>query len=134
MEYSRWVSRAFFVPKPNNCGWRLIVNLREVNNHCNNLGMKVHPTKRHFLPIIVGDNLGMILDFEKGEFRAPIDKIKSVVVLAKTLLCRAASHKRWVSVKTLASLAKKAQFLHLAIPMARFFLRELHDVVKTAKS
>jgi hypothetical protein len=39
-----------------------------------------------------------------------------------------------VSVKALASLAGKAQFLHLAIPVARFFLRELHDVVKSAKS
>ncbi len=39
-----------------------------------NLGLKVHPTKGHFLPILVGDHLLMILDFEKGEFRAPIDK------------------------------------------------------------
>ncbi len=83
---------------------------------------------------MVGDHLGMILDFEKGEFRAPTVKLKDVSVLAKTLLCRAASHKRWVKVKALACLARKAQFLHLAIPMARFFLRELHDVVKTAKT
>ncbi len=59
---------------------------------------------------------------------------KSVAVLAKTLICRATAHKRWVSVKTLVSLARKAQFLHLAIPVAKFFLRELHDMVKTAKS
>jgi hypothetical protein len=98
------------------------------------LGLKRHPTKGHFLPILVGEHLGMILDFEKGEFRAPTVKLKSIAVLAKTLLCRAASHKRWVSVKSLACLAGKAQFLHLAIPVARFFLRELHDVVKTAKS
>jgi hypothetical protein len=61
-------------------------------------------------------------------------KLESVAVLAKTLICRAASHKRWVSVKPLVSLARKAQFLHLSIPVARFFLRELHDVVKTTKS
>ena len=97
------------------------------------LGLKVHPTKGHFLPILVGEHLGMILDFEKGEFRAPTAKLKSIAVLAKTLLCRAASHKRWVSVKTLACLAGKTQFLHLAIPMAKFFLREPHDVVMTAK-
>ncbi len=76
----------------------------------------------------------MILDSEKGEFCAPIDKLKSVAVLAKTLLCRAAAHKRWVSVKTIASLTGKARFLHLAIRVASFFLRELHDVVETAKS
>ena len=98
------------------------------------LCMKPPTAKGHFLPILVGDHLGMILDFEKGEFRAPTAKLKSIVVLAKTLLCRVASHKRWVSVKTLACLAGKSQFLHLAIPVAKFFLRELHDVVKTAKS
>ena len=76
----------------------------------------------------------MTLDFQKGEFRVPTAKLKSIVVLAKTLLCRAASHKRWVSVKTLACLARKAQFLYLAILVARFFLRDLHDVVKTAKT
>ena len=32
------------------------------------LGLKVHPAKGHFLPILVGDHLGMTLDFEKGEF------------------------------------------------------------------
>ncbi len=60
-------------------------------------------------------------------------KLKQIALLAKTLLCRATAHKRWVSVKTLASLAGKAQFLHLTIPVARFFLRELHDVVNDAK-
>jgi hypothetical protein len=76
----------------------------------------------------------MILDSEKGEFRAPTAKIKSIAVLAKTLLCKAASHKRWVSVKTLACLAEKAKFMHLAIRVASFFLRELHDVDETAKT
>ena len=32
------------------------------------LGLKVHPTKGHFLPNLVGDHLGMIMDFEKDEF------------------------------------------------------------------
>ncbi len=36
--------------------------------------------------------------------------------------------------KALSSLAGKAQFLHLEIPVARFFLRELHDVVASAKT
>jgi hypothetical protein len=97
------------------------------------LGLKIHPTKGHFDPILIGEHLGMIIDMQVGQFVAPTAKLKQIAVLAKTLLCRAAAHKRWVSVKTLASLAGKAQFLHLAIPVARFFLRELHDVVKSAK-
>jgi len=63
----------------------------------------------------------MILDFDKGIFRAPIAKLKSIAVVAKTLLYRAASEKQWVSVKALASLAEKATFLDMAIPVARFF-------------
>ncbi len=31
-------------------------------------------------------------------------------------------------------IAGKAQFLHLAILVAKFYLRKLHDVVKAAKS
>ena len=98
------------------------------------LGLKVHPTKGHFLPVLVGEHLGMTLDFEKGEFRAPIAKLENIAVLAKMLLCSAAAHKRWVRVKALVSLAGKAQVLYLAIPVARFFLRELHDVVKNTKT
>ena len=58
------------------------------------LGLKIHPTKGHFLPVLIGEHLGIVLDFDKGIFRAPIAKLKSIAVLTKILLCRAASHKR----------------------------------------
>jgi len=96
-------------------------------------GLKIHPTKGNFDPIFIGEHLGMIIDMKVRKFVAPTAKLKQIATLAKTLLCRAAAHKLWVTVKTLASLAKEAQFLHLAIPVARFFLRELHDVVGSAK-
>jgi hypothetical protein len=54
--------------------------------------------------------------------------------MAKQLLTRAAKNKQWVPVKALASLTGKAQFLHLMIPVARLYLRELHDVVKSVAS
>jgi hypothetical protein len=76
----------------------------------------------------------MIIDMKMEQFVAPTAKLEHIAVLAKTLLCRATTHKRWFSVKTVGSLAGKAQFLHLVIPVAMFFLRELHDVVKSAKS
>ncbi len=50
------------------------------------------------------------------------------------MLTRASKNKRWVPVKALASLAGKAQFMHLAIHVAKFYLRELHDVVKSVAS
>ncbi len=36
--------------------------------------------------------------------------------------------------KSLASLAGKSMFLHLAIPVARFYLRELHNIIKSTAS
>jgi hypothetical protein len=39
-----------------------------------------------------------------------------------------------VPIEALASLAGKAQFLYLAIPAARFYLKEPHDVFKSVAS
>ena len=98
------------------------------------LGMNIYPTRRYNTAIHVGDHMGLTIDMEKIEFRAPETKLNNIAALAKQLLVRAAHNKRWVPVKFLASLARKAQFLHPAIPVARFYLRELHDVVKVANS
>jgi hypothetical protein len=67
----------------------------------------------------------MEMDFEQGVFRAPIQKLKDISVFAKNILCTATASKPWVPVKTLASLARKAQFMHLAIPVARLYIRAL---------
>ena len=98
------------------------------------MGLYIHPTKGYHTAIQVGDHLGMTLDLKKNEFRAPQAKLSNIAALAKQLLVKSAKIKRWVPVKSLASLAGKAQFLHLAIPVALFYLREMHDVVKSAKS
>ena len=62
------------------------------------------------------------------------EKLKGIAKIATQLLCKAAANKSWVSVEALASLAGRAQILHLAMPVAKFFLRELHDVPSSAKS
>ncbi len=100
----------------------------------NSLGFHIHPTKGYQTATWVGDHLGMEMDFEQGVFRAPVKKLKDISVFVKNLLCTAAANKRWVPVKALASLALKAQFMHLAIPVARFYLRDFHDVVSSAGS
>jgi hypothetical protein len=58
------------------------------------LGLKIHPTKGHFDPILIGEHLGMIIDMNVGQFVAPTAKLKQIVVLAKTLPSRATAHKR----------------------------------------
>ena len=111
------------------------MELKEVTfSLLNSLGLQIHPTKGHHIATMMGDHLGMTLDFAKNEFRAPEKKLKDISISAKQLLVKSTANKRWVPVKSLASLAGKAQFLHLAIPVARFYLRELHDIVKTATS
>ena len=72
------------------------------------LGLKIHPTKGHFDPIIIGEHMGMIVYMHVGQFVAPMAKLKHILVLAKIFFLLATSHKRWVNVKILASLAGKA--------------------------
>ncbi len=57
------------------------------------LGLMVHPSNEYFLPTQVGKHMVMVLDYERGEFRAPTSKLKSVASLAKSLLCKAAANK-----------------------------------------
>ena len=64
--------------------------------------------------------MGMEMDFEKGVFRAPVKKLRDISVLVKNLMYIEAKNKRWVPVKALASLARKAQIMHLAIRVVRF--------------
>ncbi len=49
----------------------------------NALGMHIHPTKGHLVATLMGDHLGMTLDFEKGVFRFPKAKLDSIPALAK---------------------------------------------------
>ena len=65
----------------------------------NDLGFKVHSSKGCFDSTQVGDQLGMVLYYHLWEFRVPEKKLKSIAILAKSILCKAAANKRWVSVK-----------------------------------
>ena len=76
----------------------------------------------------------MVMDFEKNVFRAPMKKLDDISALSRELLIRASANKCWVSVKSLASLASKGPFLHLAVPVAKMYLWELHYIVKFAAS
>ena len=105
-----------------------------INALLERLGLGRNPTKGCWEPVQVMQHLGLVIDTARGEFRAPEAKLQALSALAKGLLHSEAQHKRWVPAKRLASLAGKAQFLYLAIPAARYYLRELHDVVSTRSS
>eukprot|EP00873_Tetraselmis_striata_P037586 jgi/Tetstr1/457850/TSEL_004252.t1 len=95
------------------------------------LGMPRNPNKGVWEPTQVGPHLGLIVDLQRGGFRAPEEKLITLAKTALYLLGRAASTKRLLPARQLASFAGKAQFLHLAIAPARIFLRELHCVLAT---
>ena len=46
-------------------------------------GLKIHPTKGNFDPILIGEHLGMIIDMKVGQLVAPTVKLKQIAVLAK---------------------------------------------------
>eukprot|EP00873_Tetraselmis_striata_P046313 jgi/Tetstr1/466577/TSEL_011079.t1 len=95
------------------------------------LGMLRNPNKGVWEPTQVGPHLGLIIDLKRGEFRAPEEKLIALAKAARSLLGRAASNKRWLQARQVASFAGKAQFMYLAVTPARFFLRELHCVLAT---
>ena len=98
------------------------------------LGLSRNAKKGQWEPTQVIQHLGLIIDTYRCEFRAPPDKLSRISSQAHDLLCRAAQNKRSVPVRALAQLAGRAQFLYLAIPAARFYLRELHNVIGTKLS
>ena len=98
------------------------------------LGLARHPSKGCWEPVQTLEHLGLEIDTQLCEFRAPVSKLDRIAKLAKDILGRAARGRRWVPAKQLASLAGKCQFLYLAIPPARYYLRELHEVIATKSS
>ena len=93
------------------------------------LGLPLHPDKGVHEPTQKLVHLGLEVDLRRGEFRAPEEKLSKIARLAKDLLYTSRKQKRVVPMKRLASLAGQCQFLYLAIPPARFYLRELHDLM-----
>jgi hypothetical protein len=95
------------------------------------LGLQRIPKKGVWTPTQVGDYLGLTIDLQLGMFRAPPAKLHQLAQQASSLQGRAASNARWLPTRQLAAFAGKAQFLYLAIAPARFFLREMHNVLAT---
>jgi hypothetical protein len=97
----------------------------------NSLGLQRNPKKGVWTPTQVGDHLGLTVDLQLGIVRAPPAKLHQLAQHASSMLGRAASNARWLPTLQLAAIAGKALFIYLAIAPARFFLRELHNVLAT---
>jgi hypothetical protein len=108
----------------------LLLRLR-VQALLDSLGLQRNPKKGVWTPTQVGDHLGLTADLQLGMFRAPPAKLQQLAQHASSLLGRAASNAKWLPNRQLAAFAGKAQFPYLAIAPARFFFRELHNVLAT---
>jgi hypothetical protein len=91
------------------------------------LGLLRHPSTVFWEPTQYGHHLGIDIDTTIGHFFAPAEKLQKLAKQARHLLQRATRNNRWLPVKELQSF--DGQYLFLAIPAARFFLRELHSVL-----
>eukprot|EP00873_Tetraselmis_striata_P003114 jgi/Tetstr1/423378/TSEL_014065.t1 len=131
----KWVSRHFLVPKPGVNQWCCIIDLRMLNPYCVRKRLKMetqlgrNPTKGFREPCQFGRHPGVDIDSASGMFYAPDDNLR-VDRLSRhaTRLGRATRNARWLPVRESQSLAGQTQYPFLAIPAARFFLRELHSV------
>jgi hypothetical protein len=91
------------------------------------LGPRRNPKKRLSEPIQIYKHLSNIT----STFRTPTSKLHTMATFSGTLLQRATRDAPWLPAQQLALLAGKAQYIRIAIPAARFYLRELHHVLST---
>eukprot|EP00873_Tetraselmis_striata_P003446 jgi/Tetstr1/423710/TSEL_014344.t1 len=106
-----------------------------IERHLSGFGLLRNPNKGVWEPTQKLVHLGLEIDTSGSPtLRAPAEKLASIARAAKRLIQRAKRDRRWLSARELAALAGKCQFLYLAIAPARFYLRELHDVLKTRDS
>eukprot|EP00873_Tetraselmis_striata_P044817 jgi/Tetstr1/465081/TSEL_009809.t1 len=95
-----------------------------------NLRLQRNPTKGMWEPVHYGQPLGVDIGTATDYFYALEAKLAKLSQHAKQGLQRAAARNaRWLPVQEFQSLACQAQYIYMAIPVARFFMRELHDVV-----
>eukprot|EP00873_Tetraselmis_striata_P029129 jgi/Tetstr1/449393/TSEL_036488.t1 len=108
----------------------------EIERVWGRLGMAKHPTKAHPEPTQQLQHLSLDLDMVAIQFRTPAAKLRRLSNLARDLMCIVARRRRrhYAPAKLLASLAGQGQFLSLAMPPTRFYLREAHAVMGRCSS
>jgi hypothetical protein len=95
------------------------------------LGIARHETKGVWEPTQRLEHLGLDVDSRQGLFRIPPVKLKRLEDQAGAIRALAAREARLVPARLLAGFIGYAQSVELACPMARFYLRSLHDVLAT---
>ena len=108
--------------------------LRFVDTLLGRLGIFRHPTKGVFEPQQRLDHLGLRIDAQRGVFEVTGKRARKIAATAAHLLSKAKKERRWVEVKSLASLVGLCNSCLLAVPPAQFFLRSLYDAIERRSS
>ena len=95
------------------------------------LGLSWAEEKCNWEPVQAMEHLGMEIDTKRGLYLVTERRQKKIESMAKDLLCRAARGNRRVPTRLAAQFNGLVQSVDLAVPTARFFLRELYTCVAT---
>ena len=98
------------------------------------LGITRHPDKGEWEPTQRLEHLGLTVDFERGLFLVPPQKLMALMRQARDVIGLASREARLVPARLLAGFIGYAQSVSLACPPARFYLRSLHDALATRTS
>ena len=98
------------------------------------LGLARHPDKGQWEISQQIVHLGMCIDLKAGKFRAPESRMIQINRLSASVIGRAMRKRRLVPARLLAKFTGLCQFLYLAIPVAKLYLRSLHDCLRTKTS
>jgi len=79
------------------------------------------------------DHLGHAIDSARGLFLLTPRRERQLAEEATGLICSAARHRRLIHPRRLAAFTGLAQSSYLALPLARFMLRSLHDDLATSR-
>jgi hypothetical protein len=93
------------------------------------LGLARNPKKGVWEPTQVLEHLGLGVDTARGLFFVTPKRLAKLTAASTDLLKWAARNRGLVPRRRLAGFVGLAQSLYLAVPPARFFLRELHDAL-----
>ena len=91
------------------------------------LGLSRHPDKGQWEISQKILHLGMEIDLKEGKFRAPEGRMVQLNRQSASLIGRALRNRRLIPARQLARFTGFCQFLYLAIPVAKLYLRSLYD-------
>jgi hypothetical protein len=95
------------------------------------LGLSRHPDKGQWEISQKILHLGMEIDLKEGKFRAPEGRMVQLNRQSASLIGRALRNRRLIPARQLARFTGLCQFLYLAIPVAKLYLRSLYDCLRS---